>query len=469
MTMPPSESQIKRAILHPEEEVRLTALAYFTGAHTADETIMPLVIEAVEKYGWRQAFRLLRDGDELPQTAATVAWLSGELSKDWDLEDVVADNYTTAIALTISRAPPELLRPEMVQLPAFPEELEAEFLERLEMQSWDWETGWDALEDLGRDVYPEGRYRSGDIRAARRIIESLARHREQGRVILPLLARHYRGYEKDVIRMLEAPLAELAGRMRLEEAVPLLLEWLHEDDFDLNDSCQIALEWIGGDSLVRAIAGQWPDADDEFRTLCAEVLERIHTELSGQTCLELFRAEPSREARDDLAHALLGNFVAEAVEPIRQMVQGAEHLGLETMDLRHNLVAACTVMGVSFPEYERWLQEAREQQWGWGDAQEPDRIREHLGDRDDEDDFDEDDDEDDFDEDEDDDLQYPEWSEIDERAYQEEVIEGYGDGLPGQGERFEREGPKLGRNDPCPCGSGKKYKRCCMKKDQADQ
>ena len=22
-------------------------------------------------------------------------------------------------------------------------------------------------------------------------------------------------------------------------------------------------------------------------------------------------------------------------------------------------------------------------------------------------------------------------------------------------------GPKIGRNDPCPCGSGKKYKKCC--------
>jgi tetratricopeptide (TPR) repeat protein len=27
--------------------------------------------------------------------------------------------------------------------------------------------------------------------------------------------------------------------------------------------------------------------------------------------------------------------------------------------------------------------------------------------------------------------------------------------------------PKTGRNDPCPCGSGQKYKRCCMAKDQA--
>ena len=27
--------------------------------------------------------------------------------------------------------------------------------------------------------------------------------------------------------------------------------------------------------------------------------------------------------------------------------------------------------------------------------------------------------------------------------------------------------PKTGRNDPCPCGSGKKYKHCCLDKDRA--
>ncbi len=26
---------------------------------------------------------------------------------------------------------------------------------------------------------------------------------------------------------------------------------------------------------------------------------------------------------------------------------------------------------------------------------------------------------------------------------------------------YKREAPKVGRNDPCPCGSGKKYKKCC--------
>jgi preprotein translocase subunit SecA len=31
---------------------------------------------------------------------------------------------------------------------------------------------------------------------------------------------------------------------------------------------------------------------------------------------------------------------------------------------------------------------------------------------------------------------------------------------PPQIEQVRREEPKIGRNDPCPCGSGKKYKKC---------
>jgi len=30
-------------------------------------------------------------------------------------------------------------------------------------------------------------------------------------------------------------------------------------------------------------------------------------------------------------------------------------------------------------------------------------------------------------------------------------------------DQFVRSTPKVGRNDPCPCGSGKKYKKCCSK------
>ena len=42
-------------------------------------------------------------------------------------------------------------------------------------------------------------------------------------------------------------------------------------------------------------------------------------------------------------------------------------------------------------------------------------------------------------------------AEIPEREFKQETV--------------RRDRPKVGRNDPCPCGSGKKYKNCCMQKD----
>jgi len=29
--------------------------------------------------------------------------------------------------------------------------------------------------------------------------------------------------------------------------------------------------------------------------------------------------------------------------------------------------------------------------------------------------------------------------------------------------QMERKPPKVGRNEPCPCGSGKKFKKCCLR------
>ena len=36
----------------------------------------------------------------------------------------------------------------------------------------------------------------------------------------------------------------------------------------------------------------------------------------------------------------------------------------------------------------------------------------------------------------------------------------------GRVKQYVRTEPKIGRNDPCPCGSGKKYKKCCLGKDE---
>jgi Fe-S-cluster containining protein len=47
---------------------------------------------------------------------------------------------------------------------------------------------------------------------------------------------------------------------------------------------------------------------------------------------------------------------------------------------------------------------------------------------------------------------------IEEPDYEREIIENPDIGEP---RPIVRKGEKIGRNDPCPCGSGQKYKKCC--------
>ena len=54
-----------------------------------------------------------------------------------------------------------------------------------------------------------------------------------------------------------------------------------------------------------------------------------------------------------------------------------------------------------------------------------------------------------------------EWANVFDANKQEEIYKAYK-----QSKTYHRAQPKVGRNDPCPCSSGKKYKHCCMKKDQ---
>ena len=47
------------------------------------------------------------------------------------------------------------------------------------------------------------------------------------------------------------------------------------------------------------------------------------------------------------------------------------------------------------------------------------------------------------------------------KAHEAELKAEANGGTVAKVETVVHEGPKIGRNDPCPCGSGKKYKKCC--------
>jgi preprotein translocase subunit SecA len=44
----------------------------------------------------------------------------------------------------------------------------------------------------------------------------------------------------------------------------------------------------------------------------------------------------------------------------------------------------------------------------------------------------------------------------------ESEVQRYINAMPRKPKQKVKSTPKIGRNEPCPCGSGKKYKHCCL-------
>ena len=420
------ESKIKAAILHSEEAVRLTSLAYFADSFTTDASLMPLVIEAVEKYGRESAFRILRDAERLPQTEFSFNWLLNELQTEFDSSDIDQDNYRFAVCLALLSAPLELLvehQKAILNCPNFAVELFPALHELVTMASWDWDTGWKAFTDLARDLQRRD-FTNNDARHHARLIRVLGRMDNGADQILNLLKGIYRGTDRSLMQWADSSIVELAGEMRLKEAIPLIIDRLFERNEPVLDECGPVLTKIGGDEVVEAVSECWANGDEEIRFTCTEALEHIHTDLSAETCLELLKDEDEFEIRLHLGQAVLSHFVLGHIDVIREMVLGDDDdLDPDQWDLRHRLVATATITGERFPEYDAWHRDAVATNYGWGHIGRT-RMTENFRL-----------DEPEFDLDADDDI-FP-----------------------------ESRTKKISRNDPCPCGSGKKFKKCCIDKD----
>jgi hypothetical protein len=59
MRLPPDK--VKEAILHADQDVREAAVYYFARSHSSDPAIMPLVIQAIEKFGFDNAGQTLAE------------------------------------------------------------------------------------------------------------------------------------------------------------------------------------------------------------------------------------------------------------------------------------------------------------------------------------------------------------------------------------------------------------------------
>jgi len=248
-------------------------------------------------------------------------------------------------------------------------------------------------------------------------------------------------YTDNPMMWLEPLAVRLAGQAQLNTSIPLIVAKLLEDGDDiLNQECGEALTRIGTPAVLEAVAEAFPTAEQHFRIYASGPLEHIHSDLAVEKCLRLLAQEKDYGIRRELAHALLCHFAPEGVEAARQLLLGRE-LDFEDKDLRNYLLETCTLTGERFPEYDEWLHiERAEKEEHWK------RVKELEGD--------------------------PQGLLL----FALEKLTGKKAADPPKAKPQASSSPRLalprkpeakhkvGRNDPCPCGSGKKFKNCCTRK-----
>jgi hypothetical protein len=300
-------------------------------------------------------------------------------------------------------------------------------MERLRMLSWDGETCWRALEEFCEKEKDKQFVNEVNFQHAYHLVEAVARNGEKySDRVLALLAEEIDDVSDSPMKWLEPLAAQLAGEIRLEAAIPYIIGKLKIKADFLNEECVQALIKIGTDSAVEAIYEPFAKADWHYRLFASEPLENIHTDLAVTRCLELLAKEKDPGIKTNLGYALLSHFAYEGIEAVRQLILSGNWDPLVT-DLRQNLVTACTIMGERFPEYDQWKAVDEEKRRA--------ERRQLL------------------------------WKQM-----------GLDLGLPKETKRASsdlyhgtrltkpafQEKKQVGRNDPCPCGSGKKYKKCCF-------
>lgn len=444
-----SEDKIKAGILHPEKDVRSEAVLYFSRSYTRDDSVLPLAIQAVEQYGWDKAFAVSQCMEGLPLNDATLAWVLAQLQHD----DAKKPNpygwparWHTLNSL-LSNADADLLsrhKQAILDVKSIEAEVQSIVAQRIAMLSRDANTCWRELDRfcfLAKDVENIGEV---DLDYAYALTEAITREKQgYAEKVLSILAEKIEDLDSNPKVWMETFAVWMAGEMRLEAAIPLIIAKLNEGGEEaewLAAQCDSALVKIGGDATVQAAAIMYRQGGWRPRMAACSVLEHIHNDLAVTTALGFLPNEENGTIRAFLAGGLASHFAFEAIEPIRQMViDGSYH---ETdADLKRDVVIAATLMGVEFPELEHWKLEVEKKRLdieGKLLQEESQRLQREI----------------DRLESEKKRLQR-ETQRIEEQHYEDE-------------EPPPRPKKRIGRNDPCPCGSGKKFKKCCLRKQDGD-
>jgi hypothetical protein len=433
-------------------------LSYFNDSFTTDTTVMTVAIEAVEKYGWREVVEYYFNAfAKLPLTDESAAWVISQLEQGIHGTGARRESFCRSLEECLTWADVEVLRPlreRILGVKSLAEANRPTIQMRLDWSDVDSEGCWREIESLADQIFAstEKKFPSAEVHRAEAIVSVLApRAGEYTSRVLDLLGLDLTQTDIDRRNWLQGMMIFLAGRMRLPEAAPHLVQRIYDDWDWYSEECQKSLKRIGGEAALDAIAAEYDSAPWHVRLFCAGALETIRGENAVQRLTQFAGVERQKSADEPsvgmnisgICVGLARQYDTAALAAARELILEYSY-DSEVRAILPHVVGAYLMLGESVSELDAWKAEIeqtakRQRQWA-RQLQEP-----HLPPR------------------------------IDAAFATPSIFvaptaAAVSTGLPDQGVPKTVAVPavhtsvRVGRNEPCPCGSGKKFKKCCMRK-----
>ena len=421
--------KIKAALFSPNANERSIALEYFTSSFSQDPSILIDVFRAIDQYSYKFT-PTISEIANLKQSEASLDWIIGRLNavpKD-DSESALL-KFLEQLVIKTDR---ELLmaREESLVASPYPSGFQRVALNnRLEVARWDEARCWSELErEIGNLVSDSESYNPERVEL---IIQDLAGQCDPANPrIMQALNRPFDSIEDDFDKYMMPCYAELAGRLGMRQAVPRLLELITTDDEFLHESCRDALIRIGDPEIVPLISKSYDSVPSSCRTFIAEILAGFKSDLSTSHLRLLLDKEDDTDHAEFLMHGLLLQFDTDLLQPVFDKIQ-SDDIKPWLFSLYESLIVLSDLMEVRFDGYEQSMRINEEHE-----EFVKRKMQEML-------------------------TSQQDWL---SQIHNSEETANKPQNEYSPVTTIVKGSDHVGRNDPCPCGSGKKFKKCCINK-----
>jgi hypothetical protein len=434
-------AQVAPFLQNEDPLLRKLAQQYFAQSHDPSPATADDAWRMIDRVGngelYASNFGLL---PKLPQTEAS---LDRTLSALQSEEDETRKKYLEEVIVELPYGLLNRFRDKIDQAQGLSDDLRQHLAKRFELASIPPQELWDRLMSMAEEVQKNrSETKDYDPRPPMQLIEALARSPESAQWAVNILS------DETIMDFREIFAVDLLGLMRHRPAAELIVaELLADEDADfLLESCTDALIRIGGTQVVSEIQRRWNEMPWGTKLYGCDVLSGVKLREGEVALVEFLGREPDEALRTKIAMALCDTAADDprALEGLREMVNTGRW-DFTLVDLDEEVVALFTMIDHHIPELPQWRAKLLD-----AEGLKKRRLAAH-------------------------DKINPYASKV--VKLMEQMSSQREGNLPGSDsdeifspaplpppiQPIRRDAPKVGRNDPCPCGSGKKFKKCCGK------